>query len=160
MTEQELRAAAEASVAAMTQAEVRERAVWYEVERIRSERRKVARRIELAEGAELRRAQRQWRKDHPPKTLEECAADVQRAIRPFVAAMKFTEAFLSTEFATGEGEMVTWGEATVEQHESRITWMVAHIEGCQEDVDLHREVVGILKDAGLSRLADREKVAA
>lgn len=91
---------------------------------------------------------------------EQAWAKISDRIAPWRAAMEFTEAFLATEFATGDGRRVTWGDATRDDHVQRIEWMTRSIKGMEEDIDLHRRVLKVLEEAGAETLRQaREAVA-
>lgn len=92
---------------------------------------------------------------------EETRRRMEEALAPIRAALEFTEAFLESEFATGDGRRVTWGDATADDHVKRIEWMTARIEGMEQDVDLHLRVLRVIEESGVRTLREaREGVPA
>lgn len=79
--------------------------------------------------------------------------------KPIEAAMAFTEAFLDTEFKLGDGTKVRWGDATLDDHLTRITYMTKMIEGHQEDVRLHEQIVALITESGARTLREIRAVA-
>jgi len=110
------------------------------------------------EGFESWKAMQAAREAETQERCREIDAEFQRKLSalmaPFMAAMEFTEAFLNSEFALGDGRRVTWGDATSEDHVSRINLMRKRIEGIEGDIELHESVLGILSDLGVSTLRE------
>lgn len=77
--------------------------------------------------------------------IEERAADLD---------IEWTAALLTTTVALPGGERVTWGEATVEQHEARIAMLAKHAAGELETASRHRAAVESIKAAGVRCLDD------
>lgn len=61
---------------------------------------------------------------------------------------------LTAKFALGNGERVTWGEATVEQHETRLRLIMANIKGLSETADRHRKAISLLRQTGAKCIGD------
>ena len=65
-----------------------------------------------------------------------------------------TAELLGTVFATGDGTRVTWGDATVLQHQDRIDMLTRMMVGTSETAAMHMKAVDMIKDAGVETLAD------
>jgi hypothetical protein len=76
------------------------------------------------------------------------------------SAVEFTQAFLDSEFALGDGRRVTWGEATREDHMARIEYMRTRIESMDEDVHMHLRVLTVLENAGARTLREARQAEA
>lgn len=57
------------------------------------------------------------------------------------------------------GSWVTWGEATVEDHEARIGWLQGQMEALGQDVDRHQQAIKVIRERGVSCLAEVEAAA-
>lgn len=68
--------------------------------------------------------------------------------------VRFTEVFLSTEFALPGGSRVTWGDASVHDHESRVQFMTKKLQSSAEDILLHRQVIELLGKCNVKTLRD------
>lgn len=64
----------------------------------------------------------------------------------------WTEELLNTPFATGDGRRITWGEATVDDHEMRIAMLYRQISGTASDVARHEKAVEVLETSGKKSL--------
>lgn len=62
-------------------------------------------------------------------------------------------------FVLPDGRWVTWGEATVEDHEARIGWLSGQIEALGQDVDRHQQAIKVIREHGVSCLAEVEAAA-
>jgi hypothetical protein len=58
------------------------------------------------------------------------------------------------EIALGNGERVTWRDATVADHERRVTYLQRNIEAQQGNVDLHVGLIERLRRNGLNTLGE------
>lgn len=67
--------------------------------------------------------------------------------------------FLSERFAVGDGRYVTWGEATVADHEARIAMLEALRNGIAESIGRHERAIVEIAAAGVSCLDEIERVA-
>lgn len=82
--------------------------------------------------------------------------DLRLLLDRFRAAVRLdvTEELLATTFSVGGGREVTWGEATVADHQARIDAQVAHAAGTLEDVQRHAAAIELLNESGVSCLAE------
>lgn len=62
-------------------------------------------------------------------------------------------------FSLGDGTTVSWGEATLEQHQMRIAMLTKQREGLDDTIERHRRAVEIITQSGVSRL-NEVKIAA
>lgn len=74
--------------------------------------------------------------------------------------LEITAELLGTSFALGNGHSVTWGEATVEDHQLRLQMLTANVLGNFETMHLHEQAISLIQKQGVSRLADAQAVAA
>ena len=65
-----------------------------------------------------------------------------------------TAELLDTVFATGDGTRVTWGDATVLQHQERVDMLTRMMVGTSETAAMHIRAVDMIKDAGVETLAE------
>lgn len=68
--------------------------------------------------------------------------------------IEVTEELLSTAFATGDGNRVTWGTATLDQHKDRLRMLKKHIQGTAETAAMHSAAIKMIQEAGVSTLAE------
>jgi hypothetical protein len=68
--------------------------------------------------------------------------------------LETTRELLGTLFALGDGATVTWGAATVDQHEQRIEMLAKNAAGVVETAARHEAAIRMIKDAGVICLAD------
>lgn len=68
--------------------------------------------------------------------------------------IEVTQELLSSVFALGDNVRVTWGEATVAQHEQRITLLLKNAEGNIDTAKRHQAAVEMITEAGVDTLAD------
>ena len=59
-----------------------------------------------------------------------------------------------SEFSLGGGRRVSWQEATVSDHEERIEYLKKQRDAINGTIDLHKEAVSLLKEAGVSCLRE------
>ncbi len=73
--------------------------------------------------------------------------------------LELTIELLDTVFATGDGTRVSWRDATVDQHEERITVLGEMISGTTETAAMHVAAVKMIRQAGVDTLGqlDGEK---
>jgi hypothetical protein len=62
-------------------------------------------------------------------------------------------------FSLGDGTVVSWGDATLAQHQMRITMLVKQRQGLDDTIERHRRAVEIIVAAGVSRLNEVSDVA-
>jgi putative heme degradation protein len=63
--------------------------------------------------------------------------------------LQVTQELLATTFALGDGVVVTWGEATVAQHEQRISLLTKNAAGNLEAAARHRSAVQEIQKFGV-----------
>jgi len=68
--------------------------------------------------------------------------------------LETTKELLSSVFALGDGTQVTWGSATVEQHQQRIKMLMKNVEGTMETAIRHEAAVKMIQAAGVKRLIE------
>lgn len=68
--------------------------------------------------------------------------------------VEWTTELLSAEFALGDGQRVTWGEATVDQHAMRIGLLTQNVRGNLDAIERHEAAIKAISDGGVSRLAE------
>lgn len=73
--------------------------------------------------------------------------------------MEFTTELLASEFALGDGRRVTWGQATIADHEQRIDLLTKNAAANAEAAARHATAVRALKATGAERLADVPELA-
>ena len=83
------------------------------------------------------------------RQLEQATAEWADQIR-----LETTRELLGTLFALGDGATVTWGAATVDQHEQRIGMLVKNAAGVVETAARHGAAIRMIKDASAECLAD------
>jgi hypothetical protein len=66
---------------------------------------------------------------------------------------------LPESFVLPDGRMVTWGTATVEDHEARVEWLNGQIHALVSDVDRHEQAVKLIREHGVTCLAEIEAAA-
>lgn len=97
---------------------------------------------------------------HPGGVMDwyhERAAQQMTALIEQIAAetrLEVTAELLGSEFALGDGRRVTWGEATIADHEQRIAMVTANAVANAEDAARHQAAVSLLKERGLDTLAE------
>lgn len=74
-----------------------------------------------------------------------------KAVLTSPAALK---ALLSDTFPLPDGRRVTWGEATVDDHEERAAMLLDHIATVEVTVARHEAAIALIQDAGVSCLAE------
>ena len=68
--------------------------------------------------------------------------------------VEFTAELLASEFALGDGRRITWGEASIGDHEQRIALLTRNATANAEAAARHCNAVSTLKMANVDRLAD------
>lgn len=61
-------------------------------------------------------------------------------------------ALMTQSFALGDGRRVSWGEATIADHEARVAFLSRKRSGLDDTIQRHRGVIDQLKQAGASCL--------
>jgi hypothetical protein len=59
---------------------------------------------------------------------------------------------LPQEFSYARGQKITWGEATIAQHEMRVAMLIKHREGVDDTISRHRLAIEALHDSGKRKL--------
>ena len=62
--------------------------------------------------------------------------------------------FLNKRIYTGNGNYVLWGEATVEDHQSRVAYLASLRNGIDDTIQLHVEAMELIEAAGVTCLND------
>lgn len=90
------------------------------------------------------------------------AARMARIIDDFKREVfvEWTAELLASDFAMPDGTRVTWGEATIEQHEERAAMFQRNAVANAEGAARHVQAVEQLKDSGALTLSDLVGVAA
>ena len=76
---------------------------------------------------------------------------------PNIASGEDVAAFLalfSKRFSIGNGEMVTWGDATIAHHEQRIAFLENMRGGITETIERHRNAITLISENGATCLND------
>lgn len=68
--------------------------------------------------------------------------------------LEVTEELLGEQFALGDGRRVTWGRATVADHEQRITMLAKNAAANVEAAARHQAAIDMIKRAGAEHLGD------
>ncbi|MFL5688693.1 MAG: hypothetical protein ACJ77I_06860 [Chloroflexota bacterium] len=87
--------------------------------------------------------------DHPWAILGEAIKDYTQSVR-----LRVTQELLETSFALGDGRRVTWGDATIDEHEQRIAFLTNHAAGTLETAGRHQAAIGMLAEANAACLRD------
>lgn len=66
--------------------------------------------------------------------------------------LKLTAELLESSFALGDGVMVSWGDATVEQHRKRMDLLFRNAEGNVRTASRHEIAVQMIEASGVSSL--------
>lgn len=72
---------------------------------------------------------------------------------PVVGGVDSRSSYLSQRFYNGT-EYVTWGAATVADHQGRIDFQTMLKNGINVDIERHREAIALIVEAGRTCLAD------
>lgn len=80
------------------------------------------------------------------RTFEE---EIRKELR-----LEVTAELLATSFALGDGRMVTWGEATIDDHTARLRVLGGNVLGNLETMALHEQAIDLLRDRHVARLAE------
>lgn len=103
----------------------------------------------------------EFREDWVPGYARERAANrlvasVGNIIDRYADEIRFelTSELLESVFATGDGTKVTWGLATVEQHNERVTALTKMVAGTSETAAMHLRAVQMIRAAGVHTLGE------
>ena len=75
-------------------------------------------------------------------------------------SLKTFLALLSTRFSTGDGEIVTWGDATIAHHQRRISFLENMRGGITETIERHHNAIKIIRDRDVECLNETYQEAA
>lgn len=78
---------------------------------------------------------------------------------PSVTASPFAALF-NQSFALGDGNKVTWEQATVEQHRARVAYLTKIRDGIDRTIAQHLAAIEALEASGASCLGDIQEAAA
>jgi hypothetical protein len=68
--------------------------------------------------------------------------------------MQWTDELLSKDFAVGDGSIVTWADATIEQHEARVEMLFVNVQGNGDAIRRHEAAVIDILENRVSTLAE------
>lgn len=89
------------------------------------------------------------------KALGEIMQDYKKSLRA-----EWTDELLASPFAVGDGRIVTWGSATVADHEARAEMLSKMAAGTLETAAMHARAIEHIRTAGVETLADVTAVPA
>lgn len=119
---------------------------------------------EYQERARLQAIEEERQSEERARRFREGIRDAVTAFEQEVhrEALDAFTSLLAVEFALGDGRRVTWQNATVSDHRSRIAYMQKKVAGIEQDIDLHQKAIDILEGLGVSSLSEAvaQKVAA
>lgn len=95
---------------------------------------------------------RQLERDSAAKlnaSLNNLLADYRKDLR-----MEWTEELLESTFALGDGTRVSWGEATIDQHQERVAMFMGNVAANIEGAARHEQAIVDIKTAEVSCLSD------
>jgi hypothetical protein len=89
-----------------------------------------------------------------PSPVGQAFAAMQDFVTDLSAKIRFevTAELLDSVFATGDGSVVTWREASVEQHEQRIEMLTKMAAGTAETAAMHARAIEMIKESGAATL--------
>lgn len=115
----------------------------------------VPRGCECGECSEVRDEMRE-REHRLSARLRQITDEFERDLR-----MQWTDELLASTFAVdGSGRSVTWGEASIEDHETRIGMLQGNASANLQAAARHQAAVNELRTSGVPTLADLKGVAA
>lgn len=68
--------------------------------------------------------------------------------------LEVTAELMETLFALGDGSRVTWGDATIDQHEQRLDMLKGNLSGLAETAGRHARAIEMLKESGAGSLRE------
>jgi hypothetical protein len=151
---------ADQAVARLQRSQLNVMASLWLAEEVKSVRRARTQQAErLAEEAQTRRDRRERRQAAAERREEESyermeaiariIQDHSRALR-----MEWTEELLASGFALPDGEVVTWGDATIGQHQQRASMFEANAQANAQGAARHLHAIQVLTTAGASCLRE------
>lgn len=79
--------------------------------------------------------------------------DGEIRLPPQRSALDLFRLLLHQPIRLGDGRAVTWGDATIGDHEARITLLRKQRDGIDSTIQLHEQAIGTLRAAGASCLS-------
>lgn len=97
-----------------------------------------------------------------PSPLDKALSRMKQAIDELTASIRLevTEELLASSFALGDGRRVTWAEATVEDHETRIKLLQTNAVKNIETASKHQAAISMLEEANAPTLGALQQEAA
>jgi hypothetical protein len=88
--------------------------------------------------------------------LDQLQPDLVRHIEEYAThiRLELTAELLGSEFALGDGRRVTWGDATVTDHDQRISMLIANASANAEAAARHRAAVMLIESLGVQSLGE------
>lgn len=87
--------------------------------------------------------------------IEEALASWRQSI-----TLEVTEELLASSLALTDGTRVTWGTATVENHESRIDMLSKNVAANIDGIKRHQAAINMIESSGAASLGEAAKIAA
>lgn len=87
------------------------------------------------------------------------ARDLRSALGPTVDVSGARAELLASSFPLGDGRWVTWGEATIADHEARIDFLAKQRDGIVATIGRHADAIDTIKEAGVACLREIEEAA-
>ena len=108
------------------------------------------------ETPEQRRQERQEREERREQDWHERSGMFYRLMKDLAdnLHMEWTEELLASGFALPDGQVVTWGDATVAQHTQRAAMFQANVQANVEGAARHIHAITVLSEAGASCLRE------
>lgn len=107
------------------------------------------------EGKAHQAAREEWEREEAEMRSRHWAS-MQRALEEYTDQVKiqWTEELLATKFRLRDGSEVTWGDATIEQHEHRRQIFLNNAHSNLEGAARHEHAIRDLKATGVATLAE------
>ncbi len=88
--------------------------------------------------------------------------EMGRLIKQYAATVRLEllDSLLEAEFALGDGRRVTWGNATIADHEERIAMLSKHAQGTMETAARHLQAIEMLREQSVKTLAELKQAPA
>lgn len=100
-----------------------------------------------------------YRREHARRTETTCFAQMRAGALPSLEELRTGNgddfrALLLQRFALGDGTVVTWERALVEQHEMRIAMLERMSVGIAQTIARHRQAIELIQEGGGTCLGD------
>lgn len=92
------------------------------------------------------------------RQLEHAAARRQLGRSP-IDVVAARAKLLDSAFPLGDGRWVTWGDATIADHEDRIVFLARQRDGVIATIGRHEDAISVIKEASVSCLREIEEAA-